>query len=206
MLETAGDIRVEGQAFTAKAAMVEMASLNIDVALVDINLPDENGLALLQRIKRTMPHVAVVILSTYGEEMYALRALRGGADGYLTKGAPLAELVGAVHKVANGGKHFSAVMSDLLVKYIQAGDSKGHSALTPREFDVMMRLVAGESLGAIAIQLNRSPKTISTHRSRLLQKLNIQSNAQLTRYAMEQGLIGPSKKNNDFSTEGNLDG
>ena len=193
MLETADDIRVEGEALTAKAAMSELASHDIDVALVDINLPDENGLALLHRMKRTTPHVAVVILSTYGEEMYALRAPRAGADGYVTKGAPLSELVEAVRKVAEGGKHFSAFMSDLLVKHVQAGDIKGHAALTPREFDVMMRLVAGESTGFIASQLNRSPKTISTHRSRLFEKLNIQSNAQLTRYAMEQGLIGPTK-------------
>jgi DNA-binding NarL/FixJ family response regulator len=191
-LEMADDIRVVGEALCAREAMDELAVRSIDVALVDINLPDENGLMLLQRIKRTHPHVAVVMLSTYSEEMYALRALRAGADGYLTKGAPLAEVIAAVRTAAGGGKNFSAFLSDLLVRQVQRGEVRGHAALTPREFDIMMRLVAGESTGKIAAQLNRSPKTISTHRSRLFEKLNVQSNAQLTRYAMEHGLIGPT--------------
>jgi len=194
MLDTAGDIRVVAQAQDAREAMGALASDNPDVAVIDISLPDENGLSLLQRIKRTSPHVAVLMLSGYGEEMYALRALRAGADGYLTKGAPLDEIVGAVRRVADGGKHFSGALNELLVRQLQGGKEKGHAALTPREFDIMMRLAAGESTGSIAAQLHRSPKTVSTHRSRLFEKLNVQSNAQLARYVMEQGLMGPKTK------------
>lgn len=198
-LEMVDDIRVVAQASCAREAMQELAVRHVDVALLDINLPDENGLMLLQRIKRNYPQIAVLMLSAYAEEIYALRALRAGADGYLIKGAPLAELVDAVRKAARGGKNFSAFLGELLVRQVQSGDlkghSEGHSALTPREFDIMMRLVAGESTGRIAAQLNRSPKTISTHRSRLFEKLNVQSNAELARYAMENGLIGPSRTN-----------
>lgn len=196
-LEMVDDIRVVAQASCAREAMQELAVRHVDVALLDINLPDENGLMLLQRIKRIYPQIAVLMLSAYSEEIYALRALRAGADGYLIKGAPLAALVDAVRKAASGGKNFSAFLSELLVRQVQSGDikghSEGHSALTPREFDIMMRLVAGESTGRIAAQLNRSPKTISTHRSRLFEKLNVQSIAELARYAMENGLIGPAR-------------
>lgn len=196
MLDTAGDIRVVAQAQDAQEAMSALATDNPDVAVIDISLPDESGLSLLQRIKRTAPHVAVLMLSGYGEDMYALRALRAGADGYLTKGAPMNEVISAVRRVADGGKHFSSTLNELLVRQIQGGKEKGHESLTPREFDIMMRLAAGESTGSIAAQLHRSPKTVSTHRARLFEKLNVQSNAQLARYVMEQGLIGPATNNN----------
>lgn len=189
MLATTDDIRAIAQAGCASGAMDEVARQCVDVALIDINLPGESGLSLLQRIKRTSPHIAVIIISTYGEELYALRALHAGADGYVNKGTPMKDLLGAIRKVAQGGKYFSAFMNELLVKQVQTGGLKNHAELTAREFEIMMRLVAGDSTGTIAAHLNRSPKTISTHRSRLFEKLNIKSNAQLTRYAMEQGLI-----------------
>jgi DNA-binding NarL/FixJ family response regulator len=194
MIETDAAIEVVGEATCAAEAMSQLAVQNVDVALVDINLADENGLALLQRIKRIAPHTAVVILSTYGEEMYALRALKAGADGYLTKGVGLSELIHAVRKVAGGGKQFSSFLSDLLVRQVQCGEIAGNNGLTPREFDIMMQIVAGESITAIAARLERSPKTVSTHRARLLEKLHLHSNAQLARYAVEQGLIGPTPR------------
>ncbi len=200
MLGTADDIIVVGQALSANAAMAELDCRMINVALVDIDLPDENGLTLLARIKRLMPHIGVLVISAYGEELYALRSLRAGADGYLSKGASLPDLVSAVRKVADGGKHFSEFLSELLFRQVQGHSKKGHTVLTGREFEVMMRIVAGDSTGDIAAHLHRSPKTISTHRTRLFEKLNIHSNAQLARYAMEQGLISSvmvNEKNND---------
>lgn len=189
MLETASDIRVVAQAASAEDAMMQLAARCIDVALIDISLPDENGMALLQRIKRTSPHVAVVMLSAYSEDAYAIRALRGGAHGYVSKGASLDVLLDAVRTAAHGGRHFSSELNELLVKQVQSGAIKNRLALTAREFEVMLKIVAGESTSAIAAQLNRSPKTISTHRTRLYEKLNIHSTAQLTRYAIEEGLI-----------------
>ncbi|WP_426196149.1 response regulator [Massilia sp. DWR3-1-1] len=194
MIETDADIQVVGEAMCAAEAMTQLAIRHVDVALVDIDLPDENGLALLQHIKRMAPHTAVVILSTYGEEMYALRALKAGADGYLTKSVSLSGLIHAVRKVAGGGKQFSNFLNDLLVRQVQRGEIAGKNALTPREFDIMMQIVAGESIGAIAARLDRSPKTVSTHRARLLEKLHLHSNAQLARYAIEQGLVGPAPR------------
>lgn len=205
MLGTADDMIVVAQAQGAHAAMIELATCSIDVALVDIDLPDENGLTLLERMKRVMPHVAVLVLSGYGEDIYALRALRAGADGYLSKGAPLEDVVSAVRKVADGGKHFSEFFSELLFRQVQGKGGKPHAVLTGREFEIMMRLVAGDSTSAIAAHLNRSPKTISTHRSRLFEKLKIHSNAQLARYAMEQGLISsaPANKRTNDTWEDN---
>jgi DNA-binding NarL/FixJ family response regulator len=192
MLETSEEFKVVALANDANAAMTALSAHSIDIAIVDIGLPDESGLTLLQRIKRTAPHIRVIVLSAHGEEMYALRAMKAGADGYLTKGAQMQTVLDALQRVANGGKHFSALLSELLVKQIQGRNKFGYATLTPREFDIMLKLVAGESTGSIAEQLHRSPKTISTHRTRLFEKLNIHSNAQLARYAVEHGLIGPT--------------
>lgn len=192
MLEAVDDVQVVGEATSASEAMHELAVRHIDVALIDISLPDENGLDLIRRFKQAAPHVAVLVLSGYGEDMYAMRALRAGADGYLTKGAALNELVAAVRKIDNGGKHFSAFLNDLLIRHVQQGEVEEHCRLSSREFDIMMRLVGGASNNSIAAALHRSPKTISTHRSRLFEKLNIRSIAELARYAIEQGLIGPT--------------
>ncbi len=193
MLETASDIKVAAHAASAEEAMLQLAGGGIDVALIDISLPDENGMALLQRIKRTSPQVAVVMLSAYSEDAYAIRALRGGAHGYVSKGASLDVLLDAVRTAANGGRHFSPELNELLVKQVQSGAIRPRAALTAREFEVMLKIVAGESTSSIAAQLHRSPKTISTHRTRLYEKLHIRSTAQLTRYAMEEGLIDASR-------------
>lgn len=193
MLETASDIKVAAHAASAEEAMLQLAGGGIDVALIDISLPDENGIALLQRIKRTSPQVAVVMLSAYSEDAYAIRALRGGAHGYVSKGASLDVLLDAVRTAANGGRHFSPELNELLVKQVQSGAIRQRAALTAREFEVLLKIVAGESTSSIAAQLHRSPKTISTHRTRLYEKLHIRSTAQLTRYAMEEGLIDASR-------------
>ncbi len=192
MLETASVIKVAALAASDEDAMLQLAGGFIDVSLIDISLPDENGLALLQRIRRTSPQVAVVMLSAYSEDAYAIRALRSGAHGYVGKGASLDVLLDAVRTAANGGRHFSAELNELLVKQVQSGAIRPRAALTAREFEVMLKIVAGESTSSIAAQLHRSPKTISTHRTRLYAKLHIRSTAQLTRYAMEEGLIDAS--------------
>lgn len=189
MLETNHRISVVADAQCAGDAMTKLCLNKIDVAIIDISLPDEDGLALLRRIKLTHPHVAVIILSAHGEDLYALRALRLGADGYVTKGASMETLIEAVHKSAAGEKHFSAFLSDLLVRQLQGEHKIGTTCLTPREFDIMVQMVEGASTGTIATALNRSPKTISTHRARIFEKLRVKSNAQLARYAIEHGWI-----------------
>ena len=185
----AGGMEVVAEAQNSAEAMAALASHRIDVAIVDITLADESGLALLDRIRRLYPAAKVLMLSTHAEDVFAMRALRGGASGYLTKGAPAELLIGAVRTIARGGRHFSAELSEHLLRVVYGGATRHHDSLAPREFEVMMRLVNGESNGSIAEQLHLSPKTISTHRMRIFQKMGVGSVAELTRLAIEEGLL-----------------
>lgn len=188
VLQAAG-MTVVAEAQCGAEAMAALASHPIDAVIVDISLADESGLALLDRIRRADPAARVLMLSTHAEDLFALRALRGGASGYLTKGAPPELLVNAVRTIAKGGRHFSMELSEHLLRVAYGGAMRHHDCLAPREFEVMMRLVSGESNGAIAEQLHLSPKTISTHRMRIFQKLGVSSVAELTRLAIEEGLL-----------------
>jgi DNA-binding NarL/FixJ family response regulator len=189
LLDTAGDIEVVAEAGTVQEALDVIATRNVHVAILDISLPGNSGMYLLRVLRRIRPEIAVLMLSAHGEETYAIRALKSGAAGYLTKDAPLAHLLAAVRKAASGGRHFSASLSELLVQQLQGGGVNGYRGLSAREFDVMLRLAIGESLTSIGQTLFLSPKTISTYRSRIFEKLHINNNADLTRYAMEEGLI-----------------
>lgn len=192
MLETAEDVEIVGEAGTVEAALNEIAKRNVQVVILDISMPGGSGMNLLRLLQRTRPEIAVLMLSTHAEETYAIRALKCGAVGYLTKDASIANLVSAVRKAADGGRHFSALLNERLVKQLQGGGLNGHEVLSAREFDVMLRLATGETVTSIGLAMFLSPKTISTYRRRLFDKLNIKNNAELTRYAMEEGLIPTS--------------
>jgi DNA-binding NarL/FixJ family response regulator len=189
MLETANDIKVVAEAATTDEAMLEIASRNVNVVLLDISLPGEGGMNLLCRLRRTRPEIAVLMLSSHPEETYAIRAVMNGAAGYLTKDVSVADLVSAVRKAASGARHLSAWMSERLVMQLQGDSLNSQDKLSRREFDVMLRIAIGESVTAISEAMFLSPKTISTYRRRVLDKLNVENNAGLTRYAMEAGLI-----------------
>jgi DNA-binding NarL/FixJ family response regulator len=189
MLSNATDIEVAGEADTAEQALCCSADQHFDVVLVDINLPDKSGLELIKLLRDAKPTLAVLILSMYSEEIYAVRALKHGASGYLTKSCSASMLVGAVRKVAAGGKFVSAAMADKLAAMI-GGDSMGsHEMLSDREMEVLRLLAVGESLVRIAQTLHLSPSTVTTYRSRILDKMGMKSNAELTRYAFENGLL-----------------
>lgn len=189
MLETAGDIDVVCEAGTAAEAIDLLATCTVDVAIVDISMPGKSGLDLLRSLRAQQPWVAVLMLSTHPEETYAVRALKHGAAGYMTKDVSIATLVAAVRKVGAGGKFFTPALADRLVMQLQGGGLAGHEALSKRELEVMVRLAAGETVTTIGAALFLSPKTISTYRTRILEKLGAATNAELTRYAMEEGLI-----------------
>ncbi len=189
MLDTADDIQVVAEAGSVEEALNEIAKVNVRVVVLDISMPGASGMYLLRLLKRTRPEIAVLMLSTYAEETYAIRALKSGASGYLTKDAPIAQLVCAVRKAAAGGRHFSASFNERLVQQVQCGSVSGHHDLSLREFDVMLRLAIGESVTSIGAAMFLSPKTISTYRSRIFEKLNVHNNAELTRYAIEEGLL-----------------
>lgn len=189
MLETACDIEVLAEAGTVDDALLAVAARNVQVVILDISMPGSSGMNLLRTLKRTRPEIAVLMLSTHAEETYAIRSLMSGAVGYLTKNVSVADLVAAVRKAARGTRNFSASVSERLVQQLQGGGVIGHERLSGREFDVMLRLAVGESITSIAHAMCLSPKTISTYRSRIFEKLNINNNAELTRYAMEEGLV-----------------
>lgn len=189
MLGTVDDICVMGEAGNAQEAMQLVAGQSFDVALVDITMPGKNGLDLLKMLRSEQPRLAVLMLSTYSEEIYAVRALKLGAAGYLTKDAGTAVLVAAVRKAAAGGKHVSPALLEKLASLIGGGGMSNHEALSNRELEVFKLIAAGESLVRIGEVLHLSPNTVTTYRSRILEKMGLGSNAELTRYALENGII-----------------
>jgi DNA-binding NarL/FixJ family response regulator len=189
MLGTVSDIEVTGEAETAQEALDLIQRQDFKVALVDIALPDRSGLDLLKLIRLKKPTLPVLMLSMYSEEIYAVRALKHGAAGYLTKNSPTATLVGAIRKAAAGGKYISPALAEQFASNIGGSAVVSHEALSDRELEVLKLLVSGDSLAAIAKTLHLSPNTVTTYRSRICQKLRLKSNAELTRYALEQGLL-----------------
>lgn len=189
MLGEADDISVDGEAESAQRALQLIRTQEFDVALLDIAMPDKNGLDLLKQLRSEQPKLSVLILSTYSEEIYAMRAFKLGAAGYLTKDSPTSALINAVRKAAAGGKHVSPAMMEKLVSAIGGGAVGSHEALSNRELEVLKLIAGGESLVKIAETLHLSPHTVTTYRARILEKMGLSSNAELTRYAIENGLL-----------------
>ncbi len=189
MLGEADDISVEGEADSARHALQLIRTQEFDVALLDIAMPDKNGLDLLKQLRAEQPKLSVLILSTYSEEIYAMRAFKLGAAGYLTKDSPTSSLINAVRKAAAGGKHVSPAMMEKLVSAIGGGAVGSHDTLSNRELEVLKLIASGESLVKIADALHLSPHTVTTYRARILEKMGLSSNAELTRYAIENGLL-----------------
>jgi DNA-binding NarL/FixJ family response regulator len=189
MLSSESDIVVEGEAATAQDALRLVREQDFDVALVDIAMPGKNGLELLRLLRAEKPKLAVLILSTYSEEVYAVRALKLGAAGYLTKDSPTAALVAAVRKAAAGGKYVSPALTEKIAGMIGGSGMASHEDLSNRELEVLKMIAAGESLVKIAETLHLSPNTVTTYRTRILEKMGLGSNAELTRYAIENGLL-----------------
>jgi len=189
MLGTADDILVGGEADNAQNGLQLAQSEHFDVAVVDITMPGMNGLDLLRQLRAACPKMAVLMLSTYAEDIYAVRALKLGAAGYLTKDAPTNVLVAAVRKVAAGGKHLSPAMLDKLASLIGGGGTSTHEGLSNRELEVFKLIAAGESLVQVGKLLHLSPNTVTTYRARILEKMGLTTNAELTRYALENGII-----------------
>lgn len=161
----------------------------LDAAVLDLSMPGRSGIDLLVEIKHRKPTLPVLIMSLHAEEQFALRALRAGASGYLNKSAAPENLVAAVSKVARGGRYVSESVAERLALEV-AGEGSGapHERLSNREFEVMRGIASGSSVSEIAAQMHLSVKTVSTYRARLLEKMGMSTNAELTRYAIELGL------------------
>ncbi|HTH58902.1 MAG TPA: response regulator transcription factor RqpR [Paraburkholderia sp.] len=161
-----------------------------DVVLLDIALPDMNGIEVLKRMKRKAPRVPVLMFSMYREDQYAVRALRAGAAGYLSKTADASDMIAAIQQVAAGRKYVSQAMAEALAYYVSVDeDQLPHEKLSDREYQTMCMLASGQRLTDIARTLSLSVKTVSVYRSRVLEKMKLSSNAELTFYVMSNGLI-----------------
>ncbi len=161
----------------------------VDIAIVDLSMPGMSGLDLIRRIRAEFGATRVLVLSMHAEEQYALRAFKAGATGYVTKDGAAAELVGAVRKVAGGGAYVTASLAERVIMQLNGAVERApHERLSDRELEVLRRLVAGERITDIAEALHLSVKTVSTHKSRILDKLQLPTTAALIRYGMEHGL------------------
>lgn len=189
MLSSEDDISIDGEAGTAQEALRLARERDFSVALVDIAMPGANGLDLLGQLRRHKPKLAVLMLSTYSEEIYAVRALKLGAAGYLSKESDAATLIAAVRKAAASGKYISPALMDQFANMIGGRTAATHEALSNRELEVLKLVAAGESLVNIAGRLHLSPSTVTTYRTRILEKMGFANNAELVRYAMENGLL-----------------
>lgn len=189
LLATTGDIRIVGEATTGGELLTLMWQTTCDVVLLDLGLPDLDGLEVLRQLVARYPNLPVLIFSVYDEDEFATPALQAGAAGYVSKESPPEQLLQALRLVAHGHHYLSPTMMDkLLDDALPAGRALPHHALSRREMEVLIRLSHGASLTDIGAQLYLSAKTISTYRTRLLGKLGLQSNADLTRYVMEHRL------------------
>lgn len=187
--ETA-DIVVAGEAANGAEALEKAGARSFDVVLLDISMPGRGGLEVLKELRQRDGGTPVLILSIYPEEQYAVRALRSGAAGYLTKESAPEELVAAIRKVAAGGKYVSAALAERLATTIAAPvGGPLHEQLSDREYQIMCMMASGRTQTQIAEELSLSVKTISTYRARVLAKTGLKSNAEITRYAIEQKLV-----------------
>ncbi len=160
-----------------------------DLVVMDLSLSGRGGVDLLAEIKLRHPSLPVLVLSLYPEALYAVRALRAGASGYLTKDAPPATMIAAVRRIASGGRFISETVAEQLATLVaQGNEALWHGKLSDRELEVLRGIGAGKTVGHIAAEMSLSVKTVSTYRTRVLSKLGLRSNAELMRYALENGL------------------
>src|SRR5436190_23637881 len=181
---------VTGEAGDGYEAMNAVKSNPCDVVLLDISMPHKNGLDVLKQIRAESPRLPVLVLSMHAEDQYAVRVLRAGAAGYLTKESAPDKLVQAIRKVVRGGKYVSPTLAEKLIYDLNRDSTKPtHEILSDREYQVLCMIASGKTVTIIAIELNLSVKTVSTYRVRILEKLNMKNNAELTRYAIKEGLV-----------------
>jgi len=190
ILSDVKDMAVLAEAANGREALESIRRQDFDVILMDISMPGRSGLEILKDIRNEQPKLPVLILSMHPEEQYAVRSLRAGAAGYLNKSSAPDELIGAIRKVSAGRKYVSPSVAEKLALELGTDTSKlPHEFLSDREYQVMMMLASGKSVSEIAQELCLSVKTISTYRSRVMAKMNMKKNAELTLYAVQNHLL-----------------
>lgn len=184
------DLEYAGEAEDSEQVLEHVQREDWDALILDLSMPGCGGLDALREIRRLRPNLPVLVLSMHSEEQFAVRSIRAGASGYVCKMTGAAEVVAALRKVLTGKKYVSASLAETLATALDHESSRpAHEALSDREFQVMCRIASGKTVSQIAAEVSLSVKTISTYRSRVLEKMNMRSNAELTRYAIQQGLV-----------------
>ena len=190
MLAGMTDMELVGEAKDAAELLELLRERACDVAVLDVSMPGRSGLEVLRELESKHPRLAVLVLTMHPEGQYAVRALKAGAAGYLTKDSAPAELVAAIRRVAAGGKYITAALAETLADHLGSKtDKPPHESLSGREFEVLRKIGAGRTVSEIAEELFLSPNTVSTYRARLLEKLNLRNNAELIHYAITNHLI-----------------
>jgi len=190
MLEEEPDIVVEGEASNAAEVQDQVNRRSWDVLVLDLHLPDRSGLEVLHDLKISRPELPILFLTVASEEQFAIRALRAGAAGYLTKETAPEELVAAVRKVVHGGRYVSGSVAERIALHLDQGTKNPlHESLSDREYEVFQMLASGRTATQAAESLHLSVKTISTYRARILEKMGLSTNAELTVYAVRNGLL-----------------
>lgn len=190
ILSETDDIQVTGEAEAGFQAIKIARQHHFDVVLLDISLPDRNGIEILKQIKKDKPNLSVLMLSMHNEHEFAIRALKAGAAGYLNKQSAPSQLVVAIRQVAGGNKYVSSVVAQELANTISIdGDKPLYATLSDREYQTLCFIATGKTLSEISAEMFLSPKTVSVYRARLLEKLKLTNNSELIRYAIKNKLV-----------------
>ncbi len=188
--EGLGEVRF-GEAADASELQEQVQKKEWDVVVMDITMPGTTGTEALKQVKQSSPALPVVVLSMHPEDQYAVRMFKAGADGYLNKASTPQELVAAVKKVLEGGRHVSATVAERLALTMRTRETEhAHELLSDREYEVLRLIASGKTVSEVAEELNLSVTTVSTYRARILDKMQLKNNAELTRYALERHLVG----------------
>jgi len=184
------DFAVPGEATDSEQAVKRVDEQSWDVVLLDISMPGRGGLDALREIRRRRPTLPILILSMHSEDQFAIRAIRAGASGYLTKVHSPGEVIQAIRRVVTGKKYVTPALAEALADAVESGNPRPlHEGLSDREFQVMREIGAGKTVSQIAADISLSVKTVSTYRARALEKMSMRTNAELTRYAIQNGLV-----------------
>ncbi len=191
LIASAADMDVVGEAVDGDQALAEVPRVNPSVLLMDMSMPGCSGLDLIEKARRRAPETRILVLSMHREDLYATRTIRAGAHGFITKTQPPTEILDALRRVAQGQVYITSELVNKLAMEALTGrrDEHPHGHMTKREYEIFLDLAKGLTVGDIASKLNVSPKTVSTHKARLMEKLNVRSISDLVRYALTQDLL-----------------
>jgi len=190
ILADTGDIEVAGEAANGQEVLARVSAQDFDIAVLDLSMPGRNGIELIKLVKAEKPKLRILVLSMHSEEQYAVRALKAGASGYLSKESAADQLVAAIRRIAAGGAYVTPETAErLALGAAPRAEAAAHTLLSDREFQVFRMIARGASVGEIARELSLSVKTISTHKTRIMDKMGLANQAELIRYALEHKLL-----------------